>query len=287
MQKQVYILVITVLFFINNKAIIAQCVNSNNVYAFEYEGKTYEVVKENKTWLEAAACAIERGGKLAEINDANEQNKIQTELISNAGITPSNTVAPDGGGGAYVWLGGNDIASEGTWVWDGDNSNNGSPFWNGLGMNGSAVEGSYENWGSPCPPCPNFEPDNFSDNQNGLGISLNGWPLGQSGQWNDIDHTNALYYIIEYSTITSLSKTEKNEGIEVFPNPAAKSITVSGLLAQSTVVLSNINGKEIISLETTSNRTVINVSSLPKGIYFIRVWNDSNPSPIIKKLVIN
>lgn len=36
------------------------------------------MIKENKTLIEAVACAVERGGKLAEINDVNEQNEIQT-----------------------------------------------------------------------------------------------------------------------------------------------------------------------------------------------------------------
>ena len=40
--------------------------------------------------------------------------------INAAGITAANTVAADGGGGAYLWIG-NDFAVEGNWVWDGDN----------------------------------------------------------------------------------------------------------------------------------------------------------------------
>lgn len=167
-----------------------QCVNTANIYSFAYNGKSYEVVKENKAWLNASLCAVSRGGSLAEINDAAEQNALYMAVL-NAGIINGNTVAPDGGGGAYVWLGGNDLAVEGNWIWDGNNDNIGSQFWLGT-SSGSSVGGLYNNWGN--------EPDDYFG-QDALALSLNGWPLGVSGEWNDVDHTNLLYYIIEYPAV--------------------------------------------------------------------------------------
>ena len=48
----------------------SQCIadSAANVVAFTYEGKVYEIVKETKNWADAAACALERGGTLAEID---------------------------------------------------------------------------------------------------------------------------------------------------------------------------------------------------------------------------
>jgi len=80
-----------------------QCATTSNIYAFNYNSKTYEVVKENKSWVDAASCAVERGGILTEINDLAEQNAIFDALDNNANITTNNTLAADGGGGAYVW----------------------------------------------------------------------------------------------------------------------------------------------------------------------------------------
>ena len=37
----------------------AQCADDANVYSFEYDGRTYQVVRENRTWIDAAACAVE------------------------------------------------------------------------------------------------------------------------------------------------------------------------------------------------------------------------------------
>ena len=94
------LLIVTILLGTININSNAQCANTNNIYSFEFDGRTYEVIKENKTWIDAVACAIERGGKLAEINDVNEQNEIQNQVILNAGINTANTTATDGGGGA-------------------------------------------------------------------------------------------------------------------------------------------------------------------------------------------
>ena len=114
--------------------------------------------------------------------------------MSNANIEVDNTVAPDGGGGSYVWLGGNDLAEEGTWIWDGDNDGNGTQFWQGA-ADGAPVGGLYNNWGN--------EPDDWNG-QDALGLSLNGWPLGVAGEWNDVDETNSLYFVIEYTGIVGL-----------------------------------------------------------------------------------
>ncbi|MDH7515656.1 MAG: lectin-like protein [Bacteroidota bacterium] len=173
-----------------------QCANSANIYHFVYGGKSYEVVREKRTWVQAAACAHERGGVLAEINSAAEQTALFTQLISNAGITPSNTTAPDGGGAAYVWIGGNDMAVEGRWIWDGANTGSGVQFWQGLSAanGGYAVGGQYTNWGN--------EPDNYGPSgQDALGLALTNWPYGSAGQWNDINENNQIYYIIEHPAI--------------------------------------------------------------------------------------
>ncbi|WP_075343777.1 DUF5018 domain-containing protein [Tenacibaculum agarivorans] len=175
---------------------------STNISTFTHNGKKYEIVKEAKTWEAAAAFAVGRGGYLTEVNDKAEQDAI-FQALNKASITMTNTVAPDGGGGAYVWIGGNDITTEGSWVWNGNNQGSGTPFWTG-NRTGSVVNSAYVNWGrqtnSPVDASSKFnEPDNFGTGQDGLALSLNGWPLGFAGQWNDVDHTNKLFFVIEFN----------------------------------------------------------------------------------------
>jgi hypothetical protein len=93
----------------------AQCVDAANVFEFTFEGKTYELIKENKNWPDAADCAVERGGALARI-DSEEENTALFNAISTFDVNPDETSAPDGGGGAFIWLGGTDRAEEGVWI---------------------------------------------------------------------------------------------------------------------------------------------------------------------------
>lgn len=270
--------VITIIFLMSNYLVLGQCANTSNIYSFVYDGKTYEVIKENKTWVDAALCAVERGGILAEINDVAEQNAIYLELSTNANITVTNTIAPDGGGGSYVWIGGNDLSIEGNWVWDGNNDNNSTQFWMGTSA-GSPVGGLYNNWGN--------EPDNFNGQQDALGLSLNGWPLGTASQWNDVNHINTLYYVVEHSTILGVGDVEFNNEIKLYPNPVVDFLTIerdgSDLLD---ITIFNSLGQELIitDLEKNIASKIIDLSNLNKGIYFIKV-SFQNGKSTIKKII--
>lgn len=166
----------------------------DEIYAFEHGGKSYEIVKEKRTWKLAAAYAVERGGYLAEVNSSGENNAIFGAATLRASLNLERTKASDGGNASYIWIGGNDITVEGKWVWDGNDDSTSIQFWEG-GVSGEAIDGLYNNWGN--------EPDNFDGSQNGLGLALTEWPegsgaLGSANQWNDINEGNGLYFVIEY-----------------------------------------------------------------------------------------
>ena len=268
------------LLFLGSFMAIGQCANTSNIYAFNYNSKTYEVVKENKSWVDAASCAVQRGGILTEINSEAEQNAIFDELDNNANITTNNTLAADGGGGAYVWIGGNDIATEGNWVWDGNNDATSTQFWQG-DKTGSAVGGLYNNWSS------GFEPDNYNNNQNGLAFSLNGWPLGTAGQWNDVDHTNVLYYVIEHPGILSTKKHEFKTNIEVKPNPVVDFLTIetNGTELREVVVLNALAQSVLtISSEDLAKSKTIDFRALNRGVYFVKI-HTKNGKSVTKKII--
>ena len=259
----------------------SNCVNITNLYAFNYDGRTYEVIKDVKNWADAAACAVERGGKLARINDAAEQSVIWNELNNNANIDLSTTVASNGGDASYIWIGGNDLATEGTWIWDGDNDGNGDQFWSG-DANGSAVGGLYSNWG--------HEPDN-SQNQDCLGIALTRWPLssgslGAAGQWNDLKADNLLCYIIEYPTIVGVSETAKDENITIYPNPVNDVLFISNRTQINSIMVVNSLGQVINTIKVSNqNKPVeINFSSIESGIYFVNILFENGKS-ITKKVI--
>jgi len=263
----------------------AACVDINNIYSFTYNSTVYEIVKENKSWVDAAACAVERGGILVEINDTLEQQAIFNQLQNNAGITVSNTVAPDGGGASYVWIGANDISTEGEWFWDGDNDNIGAQFWQGgpAASGGTPVGGLYNNWGT--------EPDNSGNIQDAAGIAITQWPvnsgsLGSAGQWNDIDKSNTLHYIIEYpSTLNTIDQSVND--INVYPNPVNDILTIDNIKDQiKSIEVLNSQGQIIKTIESNLKTESIrlNFSDLNQGIYFISIRYE-NGSSTLKKVI--
>ena len=258
----------------------AQCADPANIYLFQFKGKNYEVVKEELGWEDAAACSKERGGYLVEINNKAEQDAIFDTLLNGAAVSPTYVEIFNGGGIAYVWIGANDITEEGTWVWDGDQNGEGQHFWSGQGANGDGtgapVEGAYVNWGGSSTGTM-MEPDNFGGaGQNAAAIGLTGWPagstaLGSPGEWNDIAESSKIYYIIEYDSI-AVGIQQQNAGFQdpieckVYPNPS------SGLL--------NVEAIELVGMEIfdvtgrrigTYQDSPVDLSSLQKGVYFIRI----------------
>lgn len=256
----------------------AQCsVQDSNIYKFTYNGHSYEIIKENKTWVQAAACAVTRGGYLMEIGSQAENDTL-AYYISQASITNSNTVAPDGGGASYIWLGGSDLVSESKWQWDGDNDGTGTLFWLGL-ANGAPVAGAYTNWGN--------EPDDFNG-QDALGYALTNWPLGVAEQWNDVKETNLLYFVVEYNSVSSIN--ENGTGmINVYPNPSQEKIIIENDLNNQIkeIRLVDVTGKTVKSItdNLASKKINVNISDMSKGIYFVDI--KATNGNVVKKIVID
>ncbi len=256
------ILLFSFLFFSYNS--FGQCANDANIYTFVYGGHSYEVVKENKTWTDAANCAIERNGYLAEINDSLEQNAIFDELSNKAGILHTNTQNQFGTGS--VWLGGSDAGIEGNWIWDGNNNGTGSQFWSG-GPGGTAIGGLYTNWGISPP-----EPDN-SGGQDHLTIIIKPTAVN-FGLWNDLVSTNTIYYLIEHNQPISTNDIELKSKLSIYPNPFENFISIENNNTESIANISiiNLTGQLVKSFEakqTPSQR--IDVSEVNKGFYILKV----------------
>lgn len=247
--------------FINGQCII----DTSNIVTFEFDNHTYEIVQENLNWANAAACAVERNGYLVEINSQQEQDTIYNAIL-NLGINPDNTEAPDGVG-SYIWIGANDIATNGIWIWDGNNDGVGIQFWQGQ-RSGSPVSGLYNNWGD--------EPD-FQD---AVGIAIIDWPLGIAGQWNDIFSTNQLYYIIEKDTVTSTTTSineqsviESKSAVRAYPVPVHDKLKVE---ANNIELILIYNNQGNICKSIRSDFHNIDMSDLPQGIYTLKIISFDN-----------
>ncbi|WP_353148784.1 T9SS type A sorting domain-containing protein [Chryseobacterium sp.] len=282
-QKKLFILFATGIAIYCN----AQCANPANISSYTYNGKVYEVIKELKNWNNAALCAVQRGGYLAEINDADEQNAIYN-FITSSGIPSDYAPVSDGGGTSYVWIGATDKVTEGVWLWDGNNDGVGINFWNGQGAagsgNGMPVSNRYNSWGRGNGTGAIMEPDNYLNNQNAAAIALSGWPagsnsLGVAGQWNDLNMNNSLYYIVEKDnqtlSVRDHSYADKSR-LEVYPSPVkvGESLMITSA-EEATYTLFSAEGKVVKAGKFTEN-TGIDTSALPTGIYIINIETKSN-----------
>jgi hypothetical protein len=179
-------------------------------FTFEFDGHSYLLVEENRSWLDSALDANSRqlgasSGYLTIIESAAENQAIFDQLVANISVAEfNNTRAPDGGNGAYVWIAATDLVTEGMWIWDGDGDGVGQQFWQGTGNTGtgSVIDGLYNNWGNdPRNPTMQWEPDNSRGLQHAGGIGLADWPRGFASEWNDVQAGNTLYYLVEFDTI--------------------------------------------------------------------------------------
>jgi cyclophilin family peptidyl-prolyl cis-trans isomerase len=163
---------------------------------FTIQGRPYRVVTTTRTFAAAEADAISKGGHLVHIDTQAENDAI---LVAVTAAVPSGSIATDGGGARYVWIGGLET-SEGTYAW---NDNQALAMWTG-GKTGAAASGTYVNWGRNTVSSSGPEPDNSNGTQNRVAMAVTAWPsdgtskIGQSGQWNDIIGTNVLAYVIEF-----------------------------------------------------------------------------------------
>ncbi len=258
----------------------AQCViNSANVYTFDYNGDSYEIIKENLNWADAAACAVERGGILSEINTQEEQDTLFFH-VNHASISAFNTIAPDGGGASYLWLGGNDLLTEGEWVWNGNNDTGYVQFWQGT-SSGSVVNGLYNNWGN--------EPDDFGG-QDALGLAFTNWPLGSAGQWNDVNDQNMLYYIIEYKTTPlSIGELGSNQGVNVYPNPSTGNVNIevsNSFKFTENMLIQVFNVAGVMVKEVNLSSKKVEIENVENGIYIIKLVQ-GEIATVVTKLVVN
>lgn len=271
----------------------AQCVDDADIYRFSTPEKSYAIIKQEKSWADAAACAVALGGTLTEINSQEEQDLIYNAIINDAGVSDSYTRVNDGGGIAYVWIGASDQTEEGTWIWDGNGDGNGDPFWTGQGTagdgGGSPVDDLYSFWGGTSAGEAR-EPDDFQSAQDAAAIALGGWPsfspgsLGEAGEWNDISAANELYYVVEFNC-SHTEATVETTACGSYTSPSGQIWTESGTYQD--IIPNSLGCDSVITfiLEFEEVNTEVSVSSnsltaVADGVTYQWVDCDNDFAPI-------
>jgi hypothetical protein len=85
-----------------------------------------------------------------------------------------------------------------------------------------------------------------------------------------------------FGTCYSLGLDNSKSFIKIVPNPAQKQITVTGLPVNGTIILTDFSGKTIKQILIQETTTLIDVSELANGIYFLTETNYGIHEKIIK-----
>ena len=225
---------------------------------FSYNGHNYKIVKNKLSWQDASTAAHADGGYLTHIDSIAENHEVYSRLYRFIAKNEyANTVASNGGGASYVWLGGNDLTTEDSWVWEDNNAQ----FWQGR-ANGNVVGELYNNWGkNTYNNEAQREPDNVG-NQDALGMSLTEWQvgsgtLGQASQWNDLIASDVLYSIVEYDNPQVIVL----DILKAFPTAEGAGAGTSGGRGGDVVYVTNRdadgNGSLRAALRTDRKRTIV------------------------------
>jgi hypothetical protein len=105
-----------------------------------------------------------------------------------------------------------------------------------------------------------------------LAFSALGEPYVAYMDWGNSAKATVMKYD---SVLTGISEPQHTK-TAVYPNPAADKITIetSVVSKESNLVIVNIAGRELITRQVSELKTVIDISSLPSGVYFVRLTND-------------
>ncbi len=93
---------------------------------------------------------------------------------------------------------------------------------------------------------------------------------------------------LEFSTTgepVSITLNSDNS-IKVYPNPASNYINIENLSAQSHVVLTDMQGKQIESFNTSNSSLTINTLALSRGSYLLQIFNNPATAPIVKTIIL-
>ena len=127
------------------------------VFGGTFNGHTYYVSTGTHEWVDAVAIANNSGGHLATIENAAENAFVSS-------LSPNNR----------IWIGFNDIAQEGNWVWE-----TGEPV-------------TYVNWAPG-------EPNNCCGGEDGAVMN---WTGTGTGNWNDWFATGAFAaFVLEFESL--------------------------------------------------------------------------------------
>ena len=79
---------------------------------------------------------------------------------------------------------------------------------------------------------------------------------------------------VVFGTSTGVKTVNSQNTMQVYPNPTREFITIKNIPdAQFQVVVYSITGSQVLNIQLNTSNQQINVSNLPKGLYYLKANN--------------
>ena len=132
----------------------------------------------------------------------------------------------------------------------------------------------------------------FTDIMSGIvTLTLDGEPLNDGDPFNcyfdyDASGNNTIDFGFFNPDITSIDEEiEPNLQVQLFPNPVQNIFTIVGTSNQYQIELSDSVGRIHRSISTNESTHTIDISSLPNGLYIVKILDGNNNLIDLKKVV--
>lgn len=84
---------------------------------------------------------------------------------------------------------------------------------------------------------------------------------------------------------TGIAKTNTDFGITIYPNPNTGTFTITTKENNYTLIITTVLGKNIYQSEIKNQKSEIDISKQPNGVYFINIKTEKGT--VSRKLIIN
>jgi len=107
---------------------------------------------------------------------------------------------------------------------------------------------------------------------------------GNARIWNGTVDIGAYEYGSHPLSVAPV-KSAMQQQIVVYPNPATSSITINTPEARGTITIMDISGKILLTKEVCNTTTLVDISTISRGLYFVS-WKNNGTTVATKKLIV-
>ncbi len=119
--------------------------------------------------------------------------------------------------------------------------------------------------------CNGNELDCFSNSTNKIITGLTGGQTYYIQVWHDSNNAGLFGIVIESLSSGAINDNTIN-GLSLYPNPAKTEFIVdSSNETINSIEVFTISGQKVINLHPHNNKTIVNISQLSKGVYFVKI----------------